>query len=226
MIKSSKDLNFPESAEKFPEEVDVEFAAKYLGVSPRTIVNYLNSKQLDGIKVAKKWFVKKSGLLKIKPLGASFFEALIPDEENPLSKHQLEMKNRGDVNLKKWELKKLPRRTPNSLLSFSRARESVYILNVIKDELDQANYEFYKKELESITDDIAAGFYSYGILKIKLYGRSRMKAGRIVGRAMVNEMPKGFCVSLIYLVEAIGQLIRKIEVLKKTKDEKNDQKSL
>ena len=218
----SKDLTFPESAENFPEEVSVEFASKYLGVSQRTIVNYLKAKQLDGTKVSKKWFIKKSGLLKIRPLGASLFDAQIPDEENPLSQHQQEMRSRGDKDLKKWELKKLPRRTPNSLISFTRAKEAIYILGVIQAELKNEDREFYKKELEYITDDIASGFYSFGIVKNKLYVRARMRAGRIVGRSMINEMPKGFQVSLIYLVEAIGQLIRKIELVKKQAVKKDE----
>lgn len=210
-------FNFPENAESFPEEVDVEFSAHYLGVSPRTIVNYLKTKQLLGVKVGKKWFIKKEGLLKIRPFGQTLKETIIPDEENPLSAHQEKMRSKNK-KLNEWELKKRPKKTPLGLLSFGRAKESLLILEEIKEELEQDNINFYKEELLSIVDDLSAGFYSFGLTKRKLYGRARVKAGRITGRALVQELPQGFNVSLMYLVESIARLCHKMEDRIKVKD--------
>ncbi len=43
-----------------PQEVSVEEADRILGISSRSVTNYLTSRQLDGVKVGKKWFVKSA----------------------------------------------------------------------------------------------------------------------------------------------------------------------
>ena len=42
---------------KQQKEATVEEAARLLAVSPRTVINYNNTKQIEAIKVGKSWFI-------------------------------------------------------------------------------------------------------------------------------------------------------------------------
>ena len=42
---------------KQQKEATVEEAARLLAVSPRTVINYINTKQIEAIKVGKSWFI-------------------------------------------------------------------------------------------------------------------------------------------------------------------------
>lgn len=92
-----------------------------------------------------------------------------------------------------------------------RLQEAWDLLQRIKESIFEEDYRFFSQELLTIGDEIGAGYYSFGVVKRKLYGRARVRAGRIVSRAVLLNMPQGFFLSLCNIVEAIVFLCRKLE---------------
>lgn len=88
---------FTKGSMDMPLEVSVAFAAKYLGTTERTILNYLKSKQLQGQKVGKLWFIKTDSLFKMRPQGARLHQAVLPSIENPKSINQENRKDHYSV---------------------------------------------------------------------------------------------------------------------------------
>jgi len=198
---------------QLPPEVDVETAAKYLGITARTVINYLNSRQIKGEKVGKKWFIKSESLLLIRPVQTELNQFELPALENDTSKTQFENKNKNSK--KSWQFKKMPSRSPKNLNCFLRLQECYVLLKNIEADISTDDFIFFSAELLAIADDLAAGYYGFGFTKQKIYSRARFRSGRVVGRAIMKAMPDGFFVSLCGVVEAISYLCRKIDKIKK-----------
>lgn len=193
-----------------PIEVSVDFAAKYLGTTERTIINYLKARQLIGQKVGKKWFISRESLIVMRPIGRSLIEAQLPPIENPRSARQ-ESRKAKEGDRKAWELVKSPKRNPMRLNAFSHLKDAYEIIERDREELAENNHEFFRVSLLEIGDDLGAGFYSFGPMKRKLYGRARIRAGRLVARAVLLCAPPGVFMVLCQLVEAIAFLCRSLE---------------
>lgn len=200
---------------KTKKEVSLEIARLWLGVTLKHLMAYLKSKQIAGVKVGDEWFIKTESLLQIRPTGIRLNAVILPEIENPQSKSQYErQKNRSswaEGSQKEWSFYKTKGRSPLKLNGFLRYKEVYSLLFDLKNEIESVDYTFFDQELLLIGDDLGAGFYSYGIMKRKLYGRARIRAGRIVARALILSVPQGFMVGLYQLVEAITFLCRKME---------------
>ena len=194
-----------------PEEISVEEAAKILGISSRSVTNYLSSRQLEGVKVGKKWFVKSTSVLAIRPQGMPLHEIKLPALEEPRSKHQVE-KQPG----KKWEplKEKTSQRGLQKLSAFIRLHNAyLFFLQIAQEIENPAICTFIKTELESVTGDVGAGYYSFGPMKLKLYTRARIKMGRLVSIVLLNNESMGpqFSTLCMDSANAIAALCKRIE---------------
>ncbi|MFP5518917.1 MAG: hypothetical protein ACLGGX_03380 [Bdellovibrionia bacterium] len=196
---------------KQSQEVSFEVAVQWLGITPKALSDYLKAKQIQGVKVGEEWFIQTASLLAVRPLGVLLNDFVLPEVENPLSRHQQEKINQKNGSDKRWDLKKNSKRSPTKLNCFVRLQEAWDLLQRIKESIFEEDYRFFSQELLTIGDEIGAGYYSFGVVKRKLYGRARVRAGRIVSRAVLLNMPQGFFLSLCNVVEAIVFLCRKLE---------------
>lgn len=200
------------SVEKMPPEVDVGFAARYLGTTERTIINYLKARQLSGEKVGKKWFIKSESLLRLRPYGTALEQAVLPSEENPKSIRQHENENRKNRRPgKDWNLVKSSKRNPANLNGFAHVVEALDILERNEEDFHPEQSDFFKNALMEIGDDLGAGYYSFGLTKRKLYARARIRSGRLVSRALLQKAPKGLTMILCQVAEAVSFLCRSLE---------------
>ena len=49
-------------SKKTNSDITVTQASELIGVSPRSIINYVKSKEIEGIKVGKSWFLKRASV--------------------------------------------------------------------------------------------------------------------------------------------------------------------
>jgi hypothetical protein len=199
-----------------PVEVDVKFAARHLGTTPRTVINYLKSRQLEGEKVGKEWHIRTESLFRLRPRMASLKEVVLPAVENPKSKSQFEKEKRKAGSGANWSLTKA-KRHPMKLRSFAHLKEAVDLLNRDRTELSDQDAEFLQNALEEIGDDLGAGYYSFGPMKRKLYLRARIRAGRVVSRSILYESPQGMIMAFCQLADSISFLCRNLD-RRKVKD--------
>ena len=190
-------------------EVSSEEAARWLGITTRSLLNYLKAKQIEGVKVGEDWFVKSQSILQLRPLEVPLPEVVLPEIENPLSRHQHEKQNKKNGSA--WQLKKGRRRSPRRLNCFVLLQESLDLLKFIKGEMTEDLFRFFENELLALGDELGAGYYSFGLSKRKLYTRARIRAGRVVSRSLLMDSPQGFSMSLCQVVEAVTYLCRKME---------------
>lgn len=188
-------------------EVSVKITAKYLGTTERTIINYLKSGHLRGKKVGKEWFIESGSILVMRPKGSPIQQAVLPPIENPKSASQ----EGGGRSAKEWELVKTPKRNPMKLNAFARLKEVFDAMKNADEGFSETGYEFFRQALFEIGDDLSAGYYSFGPIKGKLYSRARIRAGRLVSRALLKGAPAGFTLVLCQLVESIAYLCRSLE---------------
>ncbi|MBX3039652.1 MAG: hypothetical protein KF789_02950 [Bdellovibrionaceae bacterium] len=197
-----------ERLERSPE-VSSEDAARWLGITTRSLLSYLKAKQIEGVKVGDDWFVKSQSVLRLRPVGIPLPEVILPELENPLSRHQHEKQNKKNGSA--WQFKKGLRRSPRRLNCFVLLQESLGLLKSLKSEMSEDIFQFFKSEILALGDELGAGYYSFGLSKRKLYARARIRAGRMVSRSLLVDSPQGFSMSLCQTVEAVTYLCRKME---------------
>ena len=205
-----------------PQEISVEEAARILGISSRSVTNYLTSRQLDGVKVGKKWFVKSSSVLAIRPPGTPLHEIKLPLLEEPRSKPQVEKQPE-----KRWRplKEKPPQRELQKLSSFLRIHSAyLFILGIAGELENKTLFDFVKGELESVAGDIGAGYYSFGPMKLRLYTRARLKMGRLVSIVLLNNELMGpqFSTLCMDAANAIAALCKRIEKPRATPPKKRE----
>lgn len=196
-----------DSGDKLEAEISVEEAARLLGLTGRSVINYLKSRQLEGRKVGKRWFVKTSSVLALRPPNTPLADVKLPPLEDPRSRAQAEREGA------KWRLQReLPAtRGLLKLAAYGRVREAYRLFKAVAGEIEDERFrEFIRGEWETISDDIGAGFYNFGPTKTKLYGRARIRAGRLVSRLILEGAPVGLQLASMDAAESIAALCRKL----------------
>lgn len=194
-----------------PLEVSVKYASEYLGVTQRTVVNYLRSRQLQGVKVGKVWFINGDSLKSIRRPDQSIRDIKLPGLENPLSKSQHKRQSKKKGQMSDWTFVVSQKKTPLKLSCYKKLIDAFDLVESIREELSENELEFYKLELQSIGDDLGAGYYCYGTGKLRLYSRARMKAGRLISRSLLDRVPEGLVLALSELVQSVAYLCRKMD---------------
>ncbi len=201
------------------KETTVEEASRLLAVTPRTIINYINTKQIEAIKVGKSWFISMPSLEAFKQrynLGA---EPTIIEKSEQRDFQENKISEKHKTSGKPDQ----PRRKSNpvsTLRLFQMARETLKETDATElfDKNDTALLsKFHNLKMDAI-ELIGAGFYSFdNKLKARLYDHSRAKVGGMLSLFYfytnhANDIPSKIRRLEEDLMPAFSSLIRKIEI--------------
>ncbi len=203
------------------QEMTVQDAASLIGVSPRTILNYLKTKEIEGIKVGKSWFLRvasvdafcvRHGFRNERTSGADFSESAEKDAENT---------ENNETNLENSETQK-PLSERKFSISKLRLFEKLMVLFKQYDgcRLFLDNKELSKRFLILKSDCLEAmgsGYYSFNPKdKLRFYATSREKMGAILAlcyceESFVRNHPDFFNQVEDEILPAYSALIKRID---------------
>ena len=151
------------------KDLTVSQASECLGVSSRTVVNYINAKELEAIKVGKSWYIKKASLDSFSKR-FSFSKTKTKKEKESFSGFQNDKKKSS----KKYSVK--------DLRLFQMASETLNSPELKNFTHNDLVITARIKELRlSAIELLGAGYYTYGASKkMNIYDRSREKVGAIL----------------------------------------------
>lgn len=203
------------------KEASVEEASQVLGVTARTVINYINSKEIEAIKVGKSWFIKRASLEAFKQrykLGEQADPTQGKDSENAEKPPHSERKFSENAEISERRQKK--GEPVHTLRLFQMAKEILQGINS-KNFFPPERADLHKKFLDlkaEALELVGAGFYSYDSrLKARLYDRSRAKVGGMLSLVYFHQKKDGKLPEVIQLMEhelmpAFSSLIRKLEM--------------
>lgn len=188
-------------------ELTVKEAANSIDVSTRSILNYIKSKEIEAVKVGKRWFIKEPSLrsfAKRYGLKQDLTRSMADDKENvenrlPKNKHIIASLRLYTISQKAFSLGQWININDKSKLTILETR-----LITLK--------------LESV-ELIGAGYLSFNTLeKRDLYSRSRQKIGALLALLYSDEnMQKKWSEEIRFIEEellsAYSALIRKMETI-------------
>lgn len=194
-------------------EITVEKAAEMLSVTPRSVINYIKSKDIEAVKVGKNWFIAKASIDAFSrkhgfnkntqtEISANFPEKIpethIIESPNPKSGRDTQIL----ASLRIFQKMKL-------VLGDDQSRLDEMSLN-----------QDVKRRIEMLKNDaielLGAGFYTYGTKnKVFYYNRSREKISSILALIYFSDQDKT-ANSLAQKIESelmpmYSSLIKKIE---------------
>jgi len=157
-------------------ELTVDQIADYLQVTPRTVLNYIQAKEMEAVKVGRHWFVKLAsfhGFLQRHRFSVDASQA-----------HQLSLeefnanKKEHEIELTSTSVKK--NLSLQQLRVFEKATKHLLSLNWPKDQMPEFQKRFLRLKGETI-EFLGRGFYCYQIQRKRcLYDRSREKLGSLL----------------------------------------------
>lgn len=200
-------------------ELSVEEASQALGVTPRSVINYIKTKEIEAIKVGKSWYVNQSSLEAFKQrykLGANYQvkqdSGIEKSTENPDSERK--------EFPEKFARERKKANPVHTLRLFQMAKEVLRNINS-RDFFADSRVDLHKKFLDLKTEALellGAGFYSYdNKLKARLYDHSRAKVGGMLSlvyfyQSDLQNLPDVILKIESELMPAFSSLIRKLEI--------------
>lgn len=162
-------------------EMSVVEAATLLGVTSRSVLNYIKSKEIEAIKVGKAWHIKRPSVEAF----SSRYGLYKKEADEP---NIQEVPEKINVSLKTHSLGQPPARqiaddrfTVKKLRAFSLTEE---VLNSIDFEATFTDPDLkieIRDRLNSCIALLGAGYYSFEIAdKISLYGKARENLGAVI----------------------------------------------
>ena len=222
----SKEMNL---MKKNNIELSVKEASELLGVTTRSILNYIKAKEIMAIKVGKSWFIKEPSLIAFSKkynLG-DFKSDLKNSQEKSGEKEQGPAENSLANSNGPIKNKPFVRKNP---------KKKQYIVNTLKlyeiasqafsmkkwQELEKSNeLNLPMQRIHSLKLDalelIGAGYFSFNKNeKRNLYNQSREKTGAILAILYIDLKVKELWSDEVYFIEnqllaAYSSLIRKME---------------
>lgn len=209
-------------------EILVEDAAHELGVSARTITNYIKSKEIEAIKVGKSWFINKASFDAFKQRHGFTSKAATKSITNSLgeSKTSDEAATHSEHEALSDEKQKREIYPVHGLRLFQIAKETLkadLAQDLFSKERDDLQQKFSSLQLEAL-EFLGAGFYAFGNKsKAILYSRAREKVGGMLAifyfyQDQNSETPQKILKIEEDLMPAFSSLIRRME-------RKNDNKT-
>jgi excisionase family DNA binding protein len=192
-------------------EVTVQAASDFLGVTQRTVINYIRSKEIEAVKVGKSWFIKKPSL---DAFSLRYGIRATPQQDpkqdepaaNPPAKEAGEKtegapSSHSVTNLRLFTIAAdvLKTLTPEALPGESSFKEKV----------DQLRLQ--------ALENLGAGYYSFDPMsKASLYRRSRERVGGLLALLYFASKDQAEGQPLIEKIEselmpAYSALIRRME---------------
>ena len=183
-------------ARKKNDEVTVTEASKFLGVTARTVLNYIQAKEIEAIKVGKSWYINAFSLdafaqkynIGIKEqVREQTQERLSFPPSAPLAtqgykeSRQVKSRQRKDKGENSFSVK--------DLHAFKVATEVYLQLDAITALVGNVTIQEKMKELYyEAMEYIGAGYYSFeSYNKKQLYNKSREKVGGILSLIYANQ---------------------------------------
>ena len=138
---------------KIKLEISVQEAADHLGVTTRTILNYIRQKEIEAIKVGKTWFIKSTSLDAL----VSRYDFKKPNELASTSSHaQEEIKPLVGIT----EGKRKKTQSLATLRLFDIVKASLLETDIKKENQAFLQDHFNNLKLEAI-EYLGAGFYAF-----------------------------------------------------------------
>lgn len=197
------------------KELTVEEASRALGVTPRSIINYIRAKEFEAIKVGKSWFISRPSFDVFKQR-YGFSSEVSPSAVKPVPDGPESSQVISESPAHRTESGKKRKVYPvHALRLFQLAKEVLQGMEgkSFSPELDSKILSLKMEALELL----GAGFYAYEAKNKKaLYNRSREKVGGILSLIYFNHDFKNKVPEEINRIEedllpAYSSLIRRIE---------------
>lgn len=199
------------------KEASVEEASQVLNVTPRTVINYINSKEIEAIKVGKSWFIDRPSL--------EAFKQRYNLGEQPPPPQGTSSEN---TEIKRSETRKFPENSArqkksdpvHTLRLFQIAKETLHNIspkNLLPTDRTDLHEKFLNLKAEAV-ELLGAGFYSYdNRLKARLYDRARAKVGGMLSLVYFYQKSEPRSSEVTQKIEqelmpAFSSLIRKLEM--------------
>lgn len=194
-------------------EVTVQAASDFLGVTQRTVINYIRAKEIEAVKVGKSWFIKKPSL---DAFSQRYGIWATSEEKN--KEKQKEPSETNDEPSDKFSGDK----TENTH-SVAKLRLFCIATEIFKDldtesitGIPSFNEKIQQLSLQAL-ENLGAGYYSFDpINKAILYRRSRERVGGILALLYFVSKEQAETSPLISKIEsdlmpAYSALIRRME---------------
>lgn len=197
------------------QELTVEEASRALGVTPRSVINYIRAKEFEAIKVGKSWFIKRPSFDAFKQRFGFISEASLPEEAPTPHDPGVVSPVSGNHQVKPENGKKRKIYPVHALRLFQLAKEILRGMD-FKTSSPELAGKLLSLKMEAI-ELLGAGFYAYEAKNKKaLYNRSREKVGGILSLIYFNNDFEKKIPSEINRIEedllpAYSALIRRIE---------------
>lgn len=201
---------------KKPNELTVEEAAGILGVTPRSVINYVRAKEFEAIKVGKTWFINRPSFDVFKQrygFKASPTEISVSVPEN--LEQTVAISGNFSKNVGRGPKRKVYPVHSLRLFQLAKAILKELEINKISGPNPGPKEKLYTMKLEAL-EFLGAGFYAYEPkLKKELYNRSREKVGGMLSIIYFyhesGKLPVGVDQIEEELLPAFSALIRRIE---------------
>jgi len=197
-------------------EITVEQAAALLGVTPRSIINYIRLKEIEALKVGKSWFINRISL--------EAFQQRYGLSPRPGIESAPEIEKDAEVEIEA-ETEPATRRERRATYPVHGLR----LFQIMRDTLARLDAHNWlppdrpdlKRKLSELKFEaleyLGAGFYAYGAHnKAALYNRSREKVGGMLCLLYFHQsqgcpVPDDVAKIEEELMPAYSSLIRRIE---------------
>lgn len=198
-------------------DLTVQEASERLGVTPRSIINYINAKEIEAVKVGKSWFIRRASLDSFSirfGIGRSV-------SSSPPTKEKVEANFPNDSENAEKEESSGKSFSVKNLRLFAKAKD---ILGALEFDQSEGNANL-KERLEdlklSAIELLGAGYYSFEPKNKKnLYNESRQKVGAILALSYFNLTD---CEASLKLVREIeDDLLPAYSALIKRMDRRNE----
>lgn len=205
---------------KHAKQLSVEEAAYALGVTPRSVINYIRSRDIEANKVGKSWHISKPSLDAFKQR-FGFVEGHVPvlPPDLPTEPKPTESTHTASEAKKEGEREKREIYPVHGLKLFQIAKET--LLRIDASSLFPENRPDLLKKFMTLKtealENLGAGFYSFGNRsKAILYNRSREKIGGMLSLVYFYQVKDAKPSKEILKIEeelmpAYSSLIRRME---------------
>ncbi len=193
---------------KIKLEISVQEAADHLGVTTRTVLNYIRQKEIEAIKVGKNWFIKSPSLdALVSRYGFKKPHTQAPEEMGEVADTHKIKPITGITEGKRKKTQSLA-----TLRLFEVVKLSLLDTNLEKDNQTFLLDHFNHLKLEAI-EYLGAGFYAFEFQhKKNYYNLSRQKISGMLSLLHSFE-PENARIKILEddLMPAYSALIKKLE---------------
>lgn len=198
------------------KDLTVGEASERLGVTPRSIINYINAKEIEAVKVGKTWFIRRASLDSFSVrfgIGKSVSSSTsIKEKAETNFPNDSENTEKEESSGKSFSVK--------NLRLFAKAKAILGALEFVQEGNTNLKERLEDLKLSAI-ELLGAGYYSFEAKNKKnLYNESRQKVGAILALFYFNFADSE--ASLKFVREIEDDLLPAYSALIKRMDRRNE----